>query len=358
MHLLSLKAPLLCITFILLAALHSNADIANKNVIEIEVMAKEKMHHRKDGRFFNPWCDDCQKSFFDFLKWKFSSNDYSSRKEERPHIPLEKPDIKALEASGEDWFIWLGHSSVLMKAGGKYLITDPVFEGAIIFVDRETPSPIDIDELPGLDYILISHGHYDHLDTDTLIKLNKKFSPEVISGPGYEDYFSSIGIKKRIPLDWWESYDDGEISIRSLPAQHWSKRTLFDSHGMLWCSFIIDSAKMRYYWLGDGGYFRGFKEIGDKFGPFGIAFLPIGAYEPRWFMKSHHMSPEEALIAAKDLKTKRLIPIHWGTFDLTDEPLDLPLKEVKEKHYPFRNDFELKTLPIGGVHIVQPSAMD
>ena len=332
--------------------------MADKNEIPIEVMAKEKMHHRKNGKFSNPWCEDCQKSFFDFLKWQFSSNEYGSRKEKHPHIPLERPDIKALEASGEDWFIWLGHSSVLMKTGGKYLITDPVFEGATIFVDRETPFPINIDELPKLDYILISHGHYDHLDTDTLKMLNKKFSPEVISGPGYEDYLSSIGIKKRIPLDWWDSYDDGEISIRSLPAQHWSKRTLFDSYGMLWCSFIIARGEIRYYWLGDGGYFRGFKEIGDKLGPFDIAFLPIGAYEPRWFMKSHHMSPEEALIAAKDLKAQMLIPIHWGTFDLTDEPLDLPPEEVRNKHYPFRKDFELETLPIGGVHIVQPSGMD
>ncbi|MDH3973040.1 MAG: MBL fold metallo-hydrolase [Deltaproteobacteria bacterium] len=351
MNILSLKSLLLCIIFILLSPLNIYADRDHKNEMPIEEMAKKKLHHGKNGRFENPWCDDCRKSFLDFLKWQFSSNKYSAQKDKHTHVPFEKPDIKALEATGKDWFVWLGHSTLLMRVGGKYLITDPIFEGATIFFDRMTPLSIDIDDLPKIDYILISHGHYDHLDTDTLQLLNKKFKPQVISGPGYEEYFSGIDIKNTILLDWWESYNDGELKITSLPAQHWSKRTLFDSYSMLWCSFIIEKEEKRYYWLGDGGYFRGFAEIGEKFGPFDIAFLPIGAYEPRWFMKSHHMNPDEALMAAWELKAKMMIPIHWGTFDLTDEPLDLPPELVEQKHYGFRKDFELKMLPVGGSYM-------
>lgn len=337
--------------FLLLFLTHSLLPSISYGEMSIEKMAKKKLHHGKDGRFINPWCDDCRKSFFDFLKWQFSTNEYSDRKEKHPHIPFEKPDIKALEATGKDWFVWLGHSTLLMRIGAKHIITDPIFEGATIFVDRETPLPIDIDALPKIDYILISHGHYDHLDTDTLKLLKRKFAPTVISGPGYEDYFSDIGIKKALPLDWWESHNDGEIKITSLPSQHWSKRTLFDSHSMLWCSYIIEKGDKRYYWLGDGGYFRGFAEFGEKLGPFEIAFLPIGAFEPRWFMKGHHMNPDEALIAAWELKAKVFIPIHWGTFDLTDEPLDLPPELVKQKYSGFRKDFELKVLPVGGSFI-------
>ena len=348
MNSLTFKSNFLILMILLFTAFPTHAEMS------IEEMAKKKLHHGKDGRFLNPWCDDCQKSFVDFLKWQFSSNQYSERKEEAPHIPFEKPDLKSLELTDKDWFVWLGHSTLLMRVGGRHLITDPVFEGATIFVERETPLPINISDLPKLDYILISHGHYDHLDTESLKLLNKKFSPTVISGPGYENYFASIGIKKTLPLDWWESHDAGEIKITSLPAQHWSKRTLFDSYSMLWCSFIIEKGESRYYWLGDGGYYGGFSEIGEKLGPFDIVFLPIGAYEPRWFMKSHHMNPDEALMAAWELKAKVMIPTHWGTFDLTDEPLDLPPELVREKYYGFRGDFELKVLPVGGAYRPQP----
>lgn len=301
-----------------------------------------------EGRFYNPWPGGERRTFADFLKWKFASRNPFAKDKQAPVVfPVEEAPLDSLESAGRDYIVWLGHSTVLMKANGKRIITDPVFWDVNLLIKRKTPLPIEPEKLPKIDIVLISHGHYDHLNTRTIKFLKEKHDPHFVAGPGYEDYFASLGIRKYIPLNWTETYAAGGVKVTSLPVQHWSKRTFSDSNRMLWTSFLIEHRGKKYYWASDTGYFQGFKEVGALFGPIDIAMLPIGSYEPRWFMKDNHMNPEEALQAATDLKAKVFIPIHWGTFDLTDEPLWLPVKRLKEI-YDTGAGPELRLLEHGG----------
>ncbi|MBI5562204.1 MAG: MBL fold metallo-hydrolase [Deltaproteobacteria bacterium] len=295
----------------------------------IEQMSRDKLHHGKDGAFVNPWGNGGARGFFDLLKWRFSKNPYAEEKKKPVRFNVSVPDFARLEADGGNYAVWLGHSTVLIKINGKRILTDPVFGGINLLLKRKTRFPIAPEKLPAIDFVLISHGHYDHLNTASVKTLAELFNPWFITGPGYDAYFGPI-TDRHITLDWWETHEADGVRITSLPVQHWSKRGLFDTNAMLWAGFMVDGNGERYFWAGDTGYYRGFKEIGDKFGPFSAVFLPIGSYEPRWFMKENHLNPEEALQAAVDLKAKTFIPIHWGTFDLTDEPLELPIKRLKE----------------------------
>jgi L-ascorbate metabolism protein UlaG (beta-lactamase superfamily) len=342
--------------------------------MSIEDIARKKTHHGSDGRFLNPWCQDCRRNIADFLNWViFSKNIYKEEKKKDVKFNIVKPDFDSLNKIGTDYIVWLGHSTVLMKIGNKTIITDPVLWDINFLLKRKTPFPIEPEKLPHIDYVLISHGHYDHLDTKSVEFLKGKFNPFFVTGPGYEDYFASIGAVKHIVLDWFENYEIEGIKITALPVQHWSKRSLFDTDKMLWCSFLIETnpsplpiAKLRsngipalpqgegikgrvkFYWVGDSGYYNGYKEIGEKFGPIDVVFVPVGAYEPRWFMKTYHVNPEEAVQIAKDVKAENFIPIHWGTFDLTDEPLWLPIKHLKEIYKEDSNP-KLKILEHGGI---------
>jgi L-ascorbate metabolism protein UlaG (beta-lactamase superfamily) len=298
--------------------------------ISIEEVARKKLHHREDGSFFNPWCRDCRKGSFDYLKWRLSWNVYREEKKKEVRFNVERPDFIKLDKESGDYMVWLGHSTVLMRVGNKTIITDPVFWDVNFFIKRKTPFPIEPEKLPPIDYVFVSHGHYDHLNTKTIKFLKERFDPIFITGPGYEDYFTSIGTSKHIVLDWWESYVVEAMKITSLPVHHWSKRGLFDTNRMLWCSFLIEREGVKYYWVGDSGYYGGYREIGEKFGPIDVLFVPLGGYEPRWFMRTYHVNPEEAVEIAKDVRAKTFIPIHWGTFDLTDEPLWLPIEHLKE----------------------------
>jgi L-ascorbate metabolism protein UlaG (beta-lactamase superfamily) len=307
---------------------HARSRVPDMTVLE---MAERKFHHRGDGTFFNPWCATCERSFVDFLKWRISGNPYGDEKKKTARFPVERPDMKALEAGAGDYAVWLGHSTVLMRAGNRRVMTDPVFSDINFLLRRKTPFPIEPGGLPSIGFVLISHSHYDHMNTRSLRLLKDLHDPVFVTGPGYGEYFSSV-IKtgRHVSLDWTESYSDGGFRITALPAQHWSKRGLSDTNRLLWASFLVEADGRKYFWAGDTGYFSGFKEMGERFGPVDAAFLPIGSYEPRWFMKENHLSPEEALAAAKDLGARVLVPIHWGTFDLTDEPLDLPARRLRE----------------------------
>ncbi|MBI5598213.1 MAG: MBL fold metallo-hydrolase [Deltaproteobacteria bacterium] len=337
--------------------------------MSLEEIVRGKKHHGKDGRFFNPWCPDCRRSTIEFLKWRFSKNPYREEKKNEAGFDAVRPDFSSLDndtgragqlagpagppAGHAGYAVWLGHATVFIKAGGKAIITDPVLWDISFFLKRKTPFPVEPERLPHIDYVLISHGHYDHLDTKSVRFLKERFDPVFITAPGYESYFKSIGVSKHIALDWWEEYADGDLRIRALPVQHWSKRGLFDTDTMLWASFLIGHGSKKYYWIGDSGYFEGLKEIGEKFGPMDVMFAPIGAYEPRWFMKTYHMNPEEALQAASDARAKVFIPIHWGTFDLTDEPLSQPLERLRGAYKEGNGPLALKILGHGG-HIVVP----
>lgn len=311
-------------------------------------------HRDKEGRFYNPWEPGRRGSNFSgLIKWIFfSKNRFKDEKKKKTEFTVVPPDFKYLDSTGKDYFVWLGHSTVFMRLGGKAVLTDPVLWDVNFLVRRKTPLPVLPEGLPPIDICLISHNHFDHLNTKSVKYLKKTSDPLFVTGPGYGDYFRSIGVTKTLELDWQESREVEGIKITSLPVQHWAKRSFSDFNRMLWCSFLVERQGRKYLWVGDTGYFEGFKEIGKDYGPIDVLFIPVGAYEPHWFMKKNHMNPEEAVEAAKDLRAKLAIPIHWGTFDLTDEPLWLPIKRLKEV-LAESNSPEFRILDHGGSYVVE-----
>lgn len=308
--------------------------------------------HHNNGRFLNPWLKGTKASYWGLIKWKLLSRNRFKEERKRRYAPaVEAPDFTALEKNNSDYIVWLGHSTLLIKAGSKTIITDPVFWDVNLIIKRKAPFPLPPEDLPKIDICLISHGHYDHLNTRSIKFLKVKHDPVFVTGPGYEEFFKKFGPVKHVPLDWNEEYSTGGVKIRSLPCQHWSKRTLSDTNSMLWCSFLIESGGKKYYWIGDTGYYEGFRGIGERHGPIDVLIVPIGAYEPRWFMKGAHVNPEEALLVARDVRARLVIPTHWGTFDITDEPLWMPPEKLREVHDPSK-DPPVKILNHGGSYIV------
>ncbi|MBI5236225.1 MAG: MBL fold metallo-hydrolase [Deltaproteobacteria bacterium] len=342
------------ISGIIVAALAaSTASLAADSAVQptqtFEELSKRKLHHQADGTFFNPWCDECRRGMLDFLYWKLVSTNRHAEQKKRPiAFQVHRPGFAALEAGEKDYTVWLGHSTVLIRANGIRILTDPVFGDINFLLKRKTALPIGSPEdLPAIHYVVISHNHYDHLDIASIRLLKKLFDPRFVTGPGYAGFFKTI-TDKHTTLDWWEAHEAEGVRITSLPAQHWSRRGVFDTNKMLWASYLVEGKGKRYFWAGDTGYFAAFREYGEKFGPFDAAFLPIGSYEPRWFMGVNHLNPEEALKTAVELRARIFIPIHWGTFDLTDEPLYLPIERLKEAAKDAPNKPRLKILDHGG----------
>ena len=230
---------------------------------------------------------------------------------------------------------WIGHSTLLMQMEGINFLTDPIWS--------RTPSPfppigpsrwvdpgIALEDLPVIDFVLISHNHFDHLDLPTLRKLAARNPGIIFFVPlGNADLFIKNGISQVQELDWGQSLSYKQLRIHCLPAQHWSKRTVSDTRKTLWASWAVIGGERRFYFAGDTGYFSGFKKIGEILGPFDLAAVPIGAYKPRAMMAASHMNPEEAVEAALDLQADAALAIHFGTFDLSDEPLDEPPQRFK-----------------------------
>jgi L-ascorbate metabolism protein UlaG (beta-lactamase superfamily) len=231
---------------------------------------------------------------------------------------------------------WIGHSTCFIQLEGLNILTDPVWSDHIGPVRwagdvRSTDPGIPLDKLPGVDVVLISHNHYDHLDETTILALAKNPNIRFFVPLRLRDWFEDRGISNVEELDWWEGVTYKGVKIICMPAQHYSGRWMTDKNTTLWCSWVIMGNGRRLYFGGDSGYFRGFAEIGKRFGPFDLALLPIGAYEPRELMKPVHMNPADAIQAYVDLRAKKMLGIHWGTFKQTDEPLEEPPKKLQEE---------------------------
>jgi N-acyl-phosphatidylethanolamine-hydrolysing phospholipase D len=183
---------------------------------------------------------------------------------------------------------------------------------------------VPLSAVPSHAFAVLSHNHYDHLDAYTVDRLPAELPWFVPLG--LAKWFRQRGRDRVVELGWWQSARHGRWTVTCLPAQHWSLRVEHPRDSTLWCAWLVENEKRRYFFAGDTGYFHGFAEIGRRFGPIDVALLPIGAYEPRWFMRYQHMGPEEALRAFHDLGARYMVGMHWGTFDLTDEPLDEPPK--------------------------------
>lgn len=230
---------------------------------------------------------------------------------------------------------FVNHATVLIQLPGFNILTDPVWsERASPFAwvgpKRARKPGIAFMDLPKIDLVLVSHNHYDHMDVMALRMLQHKFAPKFFVALGDKTLARSIGLKDVEEFDWWQnSKVNASIDVTFVPTQHFSARGLFDRNHSLWGSYMIRHNNHLIYFGGDSGYSKHYQEIFEKFGAVDLAFLPIGAYEPRWFMKTVHMNPAEAVQAHQDIKSKQSVGIHYGTFQLTAEAIDQPVIDLK-----------------------------
>jgi len=252
-------------------------------------------------------------------------------------LPRAEVDVEALRANTSRATVtWVGHSTVLVQLDGVNFLTDPNWAnrsgpfGGLVGVGRYTPPGIAFAALPRIDFVLISHDHYDHLDEPTVRRLAYAFNPRFVVPLGLKDWLADRGITNAVELNWGQSVQVAGLTVVCTPAQHGSGRTPFDQGRRLWASWAVLGSK-RFYFAGDTGYFQHFKQIGDALGPFDLAALPIGSYTPREHARPVHISPEEALQAWVDLRAEKFVGIHWGTFGLAREPYDEPPRRIEQE---------------------------
>lgn len=275
------------------------------------------------GRFFNRQ-HRFRPGMGSVLKWRFSPN--PQRKEKRNEVWNPQVNyLHSLDAVVGNSLIWLGHNSFFLQLAGKRIMFDPVF-GDIPFVRRKSGFPAQPDIFTGIDYLLISHDHFDHLNRKSVGRLfannpQMKLFCGLGTGQLIQSWFPAIEVTE---ASWYQQLDDGQLKITFLPAQHWSKRSMADGGQRLWGAFMLQGDGLSLYYSGDTGYSSHFKEIQGYFGAPDYALVGIGAYKPRWFMRPNHISPLESLTASQEMNAGITIPMHYGTFDLSDEPLNDP----------------------------------
>jgi N-acyl-phosphatidylethanolamine-hydrolysing phospholipase D len=290
-------------------------------------------HHGPDG-FHNNYPHASHSGFW---KWK-----WEQLRDGVPHAPPGGWDIPAVitdaarlrEPARDPRLTWIGHSTFLLQAGGLNILTDPQFSeraSPVAFAGprRAVPLPLALGDLPRIDVVLISHNHYDHLDLPTVKRLSASAqgAPLFLVPLGLKAWFADNGIGTVEEYDWWQARDIGGARFTLVPVQHWSKRTLWDANRTLWGGWAIELGGLKILHTGDLGLSPDTQDIGARLGPFDLALIPIGSYEPRWFMQSMHVNVPEALQVRSDVHAMRAIGMHWGTFEgLTDEPLDEPPK--------------------------------
>lgn len=291
-----------------------------------------KSHHTGDG-FKNTNPKFVELGLGSLLKWMNSrwKVEHSIDPNDYPAFPVLNNDGGLLRENNSKLSVtWVGHATTLIQMDGVSILTDPIWSDRCSPVSfagpkRFTPPGIQLENLPNIDVVIISHNHYDHMDLPTLLDLEKKFHPTFIVGLGNRESLLKEGLGFVIELDWWENTKIKEVSIYFTPAQHFTGRGIFDRFETLWGSYVIEGRREKVYFAGDTGYSPHFKEIAEKFGKLDIAILPIGAFEPRWFMAGVHVDPEQAVQAFEDLQAKNFIPMHYMTFVLSDEKLDSPI---------------------------------
>ena len=302
---------------------------------------KKPYHHLQDGTFRNPEGSPKMEDFG--FKWSFKVYNKEKKK-----IKIELPDdhvidkIETLEKlkkfENDDFIAWIGHATFLIKLGDTTIITDPVFEknmGPLFFGPKRYVDPaIDLSELPEVNLFLLTHNHYDHLSTRTIQRFPFK-KAKVLAPLRLGKYFTKNGYSDVSEMDWYDVINYKDLKITFVPAVHWSKRSLWDTNKTLWGSFLIEYKDKKIFFACDTGYGNIYKKLGEKFGPIDLTLINIGAYNfypmsPRKDKSIYHTNPEEALNIGQDLKSKKVLGMHWGTVLLSLEPILDPPKRFKD----------------------------
>ncbi|PFP25898.1 MBL fold metallo-hydrolase [Bacillus sp. AFS073361] len=286
------------------------------------------------------------KSFKELRKWQRERK----KKVKDLTINIEQYPLKMVREIKENKtrtsYTWVGHSTFLIQLNGINILTDPVWAKRMGLEKRLTEPGISLADLPEIDVVVISHGHYDHLDFPTLKKL--KGNPQYLVPAGLTSLFNRKGYSDVTELNWWENLEYGGITFHFVPAQHWTRRSLTDMNTSHWGGWIVQSPQETLYFVGDTGYFSGFKQIGERFTSIDTVFMPIGAFEPEWFMAPAHISPEDSVKAFIELKAKSFVPMHYGTYRLADdtgpEALERLHREWEKQQLPQE---QLKVLLLG-----------
>ena len=297
------------------------------------VMPNERFKNTDEGA--------AAKSFGEFLKWSFTNK--------KPEFIVidSSDDWKQLTPSSTDYLVWIGHATYLINKDGLTILTDPVFSeraSPLSFAGpkRLIPPAIPIDKLPKIDVITVSHNHYDHLDLRSLKKIYEANPNAIFLVPkGDKRILESGSIENVKEFLWWEEMEINESKFTFTPVQHWSARSITDRNESLWGGWFMKLKTETIYHAGDTGYSNDFIETKKRLGSPSLSFIPIGAYAPRWFMKTNHVNPPEAIQVALDLESERNFGMHWGTFQLTDEEIMEPPELLKQslKELGFSEEF-------------------
>jgi len=302
-----------------------------------EKQEEKPAHHSEDG-FQNPYVVKKKRGFFKYLKMRYFSKEEFADYESNAHkIQRVGTNLNLIQNPPDTLQVtWIGHATVLIQGKGVNILTDPMYSdraspSGFLGPERHNPPSVSLKDLPPIDYVVISHSHYDHLDKKTVQQIGS--GTKWLVPLGLQKWFVNAGIAADsvVEFDWWDVNKFDNATITATPAQHWSARSLWDRNKTLWASWMLQIGDKTIWYSGDTGYNpHQFKEIGQKFKTVDLALISIGAYEPRWFMKEMHINPEEAVQIHQDIRSRHSIAVQWGTFQLTSEPIDDPPLKLKE----------------------------
>jgi N-acyl-phosphatidylethanolamine-hydrolysing phospholipase D len=298
-------------------------------------VASAPAHHRERG-FANANPDFARPPFWTRTRFFASRILAATLRPRALSLPRVANDGAALRANqAEPTITWVGHATLLIQLDGVNVLTDPQWSeraSPLSFAGprRVTPPGLRFEDLPPIHVVLISHDHYDHLDEATVKRLAAAHRPRFYVPLGLKAWFADLGITDVVELDWWDARTERGLTVTCVPVQHWTARSYFEQNRRLWSGWAIAGRDRRLLFAGDTGYWPPyFQEIGARLGPFDLAAVSIGAYAPAAIMQHTHTTPEESLRLFDDVRGRRFVAMHWGTFDLADEPLAEPPERLR-----------------------------
>ncbi len=328
----------------LLAALQACATAADP---QPAAQAGAPPAHHRNGSYQNNYYDFAPRGLTDLLRWQWNAMLQSLPPPASQATPRVAPDLGFIGSNAKagaamvSTVTWIGHATALLQLGGINVLTDPIFSERASPVGfagpkRALPPGLTLAQLPRIDVVVVSHNHYDHCDAPSLQALNQQAGgpPLFLLPLGLKAWAADLGITNVREMDWWQEHTVGNVQVVMTPVQHWSSRSLTDRMKTLWGGWAFFAPDAHVFFAGDTGYSADFKDIAQRFAKrqgdagFDLALIPVGAYEPRWFMKEQHVNPEESVLMHRDLRARKSLGIHWGTFALTDEALDEPPKAL------------------------------